>query len=321
MLDILCVGDSKIDIFLNIPSDNPHFGLDKEKNKLFLSYGEKIYIDRYVLGIGGNATNTAVGLARLGLNVGLCAEIGEDEFSGKILEELKQENISTDYISQTNKETSISIGLNYKNDRTLFTEHVQREHNFNFDNLQTKFIYLTSLGNVWELTYQKVLGFKKNHGIKLAFNPGTIQLERKGKIFMDILENTDYLFVNKQEAEEIVYGKELESEIKTDNIIKKLLYGLKSLGVKNVIITDGDNGSFAQDENNELHNLNRIDVPVVEKTGAGDAYTAGFLGAMLNGKQIEDAMRWGSLEAASVIQKIGAEEGLLTKSALEATNN
>jgi len=132
MLDILCVGDCKIDIFLNIPNDNPHFGLDKEKNKLFLSYGEKIYIDRYVLGTGGNATNTAVGIARLGLSVGLCAEIGKDEFSKKIFEELNKENINTDFLSQTDKETSISIGLNYKDDRTLFTEHVQREHNFNF---------------------------------------------------------------------------------------------------------------------------------------------------------------------------------------------
>jgi ribokinase len=320
MLDILCVGDAKIDIFLNIPDNNPHFGLDKEKNKLFLSYGEKIYIDRYVLGIGGNATNTAVGISRLGLNVGLCAEIGEDEFSRKIFEELKQENINTDFISQTDKETSISIGLNYKNDRTLFTEHVQRAHNFDFTNLQTNYIYLTSLGNVWESTYQNVLEFKNNHKTKLTFNPGTIQLEKKGKIFMDILGNTDYLFVNKQEAEEIIYGRELESEIQTDSAIKKLLYSLKSLGAKNVIITDGDNGSFAQDENNEFHNFKKIDVQVVEKTGAGDAYAAGFLAAILNGKHIEVAMRWGSLEAASVIQKIGAEAGLLTKIALETVD-
>jgi ribokinase len=318
MLDILCVGDCKIDIFLKIPDDNPHFGLDKEKNKLFLSYGEKIYIDRYILGIGGNATNTAVGIARLGLNVGLCAEIGKDEFSKKILEELKSENINTDFLSQTNKETSISIGLNYKEDRTLFTEHVQREHNFNFANLQTKFIYLTSLGNIWETTYQKVLEFKKINDIKLAFNPGTIQLEKKGKVFMDVLEQTDYLFVNKQEAEEIIYGKELEMQAENESLIKKLLYGLRGLGVKNVVITDGDNGSFVQDENNDFHHLAIFKVDVVEKTGAGDAYTAGFLAAVLNSKLIEEAMRWGTLNAASVVQKIGAEEGLLTKPALEA---
>ena len=317
MLDILCVGDAKIDIFLNIPADNPHFGLDEKQNKLFLSYGEKIYIDRYVLGIGGNATNTAVGMSRLGLSVGLCAEIGRDEFSRKILEELSQENISTYFISQTNKETSISIGLNYKDDRTLFTEHVQREHIFNFDNLQTKLIYLTSLGNVWEPTYQKVLEFKKTNNVKLAFNPGTIQLEKMGKVFMDLLEQTDYLFVNKQEAEEIIYEKELETTAQNDNQIKKLLYGLKCLGVKNVVITDSDNGSFVQDENNEFYELGVSQTDVVEKTGAGDAYTAGFLAALLSGKSVDEAMRWGTLDASSVIQKIGAEAGLLTKPSLE----
>jgi len=92
--------------------------------------------------------------------VGLCAEIGKDEFSQKILDQLAKENINTDFLSRTDKETSISIGLNYREDRTLFTEHVHREHNFNFANLQTKFIYLTSLGNIWETTYQKV--FKKS---------------------------------------------------------------------------------------------------------------------------------------------------------------
>jgi sugar/nucleoside kinase (ribokinase family) len=317
MLDILCVGDCKIDIFLKIPDDNPHFSLDREKNKLFLSYGEKIYIDRYVLGIGGNATNTAVGIARLGLNVGLCAEIGKDEFSQKILDKLKQEQVNTDFLSQTDKETSISIGLNYKEDRTLFTEHVQREHNFNFANLQTSFIYLTSLGNIWETTYQKVLEFKKINNTKLAFNPGTIQLEKKGRVFMDILEQTDYLFVNRQEAEEILYGKELELTTEKESQIKKLLYGLRGLGTKNVVITDGDNGSFAEDENNQFYSLGIIEVKVVEKTGAGDAYTAGFLAAVLNDRPIEEAMRWGALNAANVVQKIGAEEGLLQKLELE----
>jgi ribokinase len=318
MLDILCVGDCKIDIFLKIPDDNPHFSLDKEKNKLYLSYGEKIYIDKYVLGTGGNATNTAVGISRLGLNVGLCAEIGKDEFSKKILEELKKENVSINFLSQTDKETSISIGLNYKADRTLLTEHVQREHNFNFTDLQTKFVYLTSLGNVWETTYEKVLEFKKKHEVKLVFNPGTIQLEKKGKVFMDVLEQTDYLFVNRQEAEEILYGKELDLKAENNRELDKLLYGSKSLGAKNVIITDAENGSFVQDENNNFHHLEVERVEVVEKTGAGDAYAAGFLSAILNNKSVEEAMRWGTLDSASVVQKIGAEEGLLTKAALEA---
>lgn len=315
MLDILCVGDCKIDIFLRIPTGNPHFGLNEEKDKLFVSYGEKIYVDRYILGTGGNATNTAVGIARLGLGVGLCAEIGDDEFSQKILNNLKAENINTDFLLQTDKKTSISVILSYKQDRTIFSEHIQREHNFKLENLQTKFIYLTSLGNVWEKTYEKILELKKTSDIKLAFNPGTIQLEKKGKIFMDILENADYLFINKQEAEEVLYGKQLG--IENENQIKKLLFGLKSLGAKNVVITDGDNGSYAQDENDQIYHLGILKVEVVEKTGAGDAYSAGFLAAVIQGVGINEAMRWGAISSANVIQGIGAQVNLLTKAEME----
>jgi ribokinase len=317
MLDILCIGDSKIDIFLQIPENNPHFGLDDKKNKLFVSYGEKIYIEKYVLDIGGNATNTAVGIARLGLNVGLCAEIGKDELSQRILNTLKKEYINTDLLLQTDEDTSISVGLNYQGERTLFTEHVKREHNFNFENLQTKFVYLTSLGNLWEKTYEKALNFIKQNGLKLAFNPGSIQLEKDGKAIMDVLEKTGYLFVNKEEAEEILYGEELNLPKRNAEQIKKLLYGLKSLGVKIPVITDGDNGSYAQGKDNTVYHLGIVKTEVVEKTGAGDAYSAGFLAATIHGLEIPEAMRWGAINSANVIGKIGAEEGLLIRSDLE----
>jgi len=317
MLDILCIGDSKIDIFLQIPENNSHFGLNEAKNKLFVSFGEKIYIERYVMDIGGNATNAAVGIARLGLNVGLCAEIGEDELSQKILNKLKKENINTDLLLQTNEDTSISVGLNYAGERTLFTEHVKRDHNFNFENLQTKLVYLTSLGNLWEKTYEKVLSFVKQNHLKLAFNPGSIQLEKRGKVVMDALEIADYLFVNKEEAEEILYGEELNLAKGNENQIKKLLYGLRGLGAKNVVITDGDNGSYVESEKNETYHLGIIKTEVVEKTGAGDAFSAGFLSAIIHGLEIPEAMTWGTINSSSVIGKIGAERGLLTKSELE----
>jgi ribokinase len=318
MLDILCVGDSKLDIFFQIPDTSPHFGLDKENNKWLISFGEKISIDKYVLDIGGNATNTAVGISRLGFNVGLCAEIGKDEFSQKILNRLKEENINTNSLLQTdNEKTSFSVAISYKGDRTLFTEHAKRQHNFNFGNLETKFVYLTSLGEEWEKAYEKTLEFVLKNNLKLAFNPGSLQLAKRGKTIADIFERTDFLFVNKEEAEEILYGRELNLSPNNPSAIKKLLYGLRSLGVKNAIITDSDNGSFAQDEKDNIYSLGVIKVDVVEKTGAGDAYCAGFLGALLSQKPIDEAMIWGEVNSASVIGKIGAEEGLLTKKKLE----
>ena len=319
MLDILCIGDSVIDIFLRISENNPHFGLDKKNNKLMISFGEKINIDKYVLETGGNATNTAVGLERLDLNSGICAEIGKDEFSQKILSKLSKENVDTSLLLQTETEkTSFSVVINYNAERTIFSEHVKRSHEFNFDNLNTKFVYLTSLGAVWENAYEKTLKFVKTGNVKLAFNPGTLQLEKRDNLIFDIVEITDFLFLNKEEAEELLYGKQLDAHQgqTRESLIKKMLFGLKGLGAKNVIITDSNNGSYVYDDKNKFYKLGILDSEVVEKTGAGDSYTAGFLGATINGCSIEEAMVWGSVNAASVVGKVGAEEGLLTKTEL-----
>lgn len=318
MLDILCIGDSKVDIFIKIPKINPHLGFDKKNNQLLITLGEKINVDRYDVTVGGNATNSAVGISRLGFGTGICAEIGKDEFSQKILNKLEKENINRDLLLQNEKEkTSLSVILTHNGERTILSEHIQRDHNFIFENLKTKFIYLTSLGAVWEKAYEKTLELVTKNNLKLAFNPGTLQIEKRDKLIMDITEKTDYLFVNKEEAQELLYGKTLGLEIKNDKgLIKRLLFGLKSLGAKNVIITDSNNGSYVYDDKNKFYKLGILDSEVVEKTGAGDSYTAGFLGATINGCSIEEAMVWGSVNAASVVGKVGAQEGLLTKTQL-----
>src|SRR3972149_8346704 len=201
MLDILCIGDAVLDIFLQIPKSNPHFGLDVQKNKLFIDYGYKINVENYVKDIGGNACNTGVGIARFGKSVGLCAEIGADEFSSLIMIRLNIENINTNLITQnSNKKTSFSVCINYLGERTLFVEHVEREHNFNFENSSAGFIYLTSLGNKWENAYQKTLDFVKKTKTKLAFNPGTLQIETKSLLITQLIELSDYLFLNKKKA-------------------------------------------------------------------------------------------------------------------------
>ncbi len=317
MLDILCVGDAVLDIFLQIPEDSPHFDLNQDKTKLLIDYGYKIHVDDYVKEIGGNACNTAVGISRLNKKAGLCAEIGNDEFSNFILNKLKLENINTAFVSQTpNKKTSFSISLSFKGERTLLVEHVDRDHNFDIENSSARFVYLSSLGDKWQDAYQNTLDFVKNTKSKLAFNPGTLQLDERTRLVMEIIEKSDYLFLNKQEAEKLLFGKDkdLPSE-KSD--IKKLLFGLKSLGAKNIIITDSDNGSYVFDESDNYYHLEILKVKVIEKTGAGDGYNAGFIAAILNGKSITGAMLWGTVNSASVIQKIGAQQGLLKIDELE----
>jgi len=83
------------------------------------------------------------------------------------------------------------------------------------------------------------------------------------------------------------------------------------------VITDGENGSFATDQNGEVFTHGSIKTTIVEKTGAGDAYSSGFMAAILHGLSIKHAMRWGTLNAASVMEKVGAQNGLLTKEDME----
>ncbi len=307
MLDLLCIGDSVVDIFLEIPPENRHFGLNRETKKLFIDLGYKINLKGYTKDVGGNATNTAIGVSRLGKRVGLCTEIGDDEFSHFILNKLEAEKINTNLmIKDKNTKTSFSVSLNYLGERTLLVEHVERQHDFKIDNSSARFIYLTSLGNEWKKAYENVRIFLNKTNSKLAYNPGTLQLEEKGKIFFELIQSSDYFFVNKQEAEKILYGND-----KKDADIKKLLFGIKNLGAKNIIITDSSRGSYLIDTENNIYHLGIVKTDVIEKTGAGDAYTSGFIAAILNGEIILDAMRWGAINSSSVISKIGAQEGLL----------
>jgi len=321
-IDVICVGDAKLDIFLTIDEKNAHVKLDTSTHELHFEHGEKIEVEKMSLSVGGNAANVAVGISRLGFKSSLVAEIGKDEFSQKIIDNLVQENVDIEPVKQiTNEDSSITVGINFQGERTLFTEHVQREHDFDFERKTAKIVYLTSLGPIWEKAYEKTLEFIEKNNIKLFFNPGTLQIEKRNSIIWHIISKSEVLFVNKEEAEELLYGKEIAIPSKSENYIKKLLYGLKSLGARIVVITDGNNGSYAMDENHNTYKLGIIPCKIIEKTGAGDAYSSGFISAILNEENIKEAMRWGGFNSAGVIQEIGAQKGLLVRDAIKNNLN
>lgn len=309
--DVVCVGNAKIDTFLTLHEANKHLRLLKETNELCIKFGEKITVDKAEILLGGNAANVSVGISRLGLNTVLVAEIGKDEFAQKIINTLKSENVNTSNVLQAEgQQSSFSTILNYKNERTIFSEHVKREHNFNFENISAKWVYLTSLGEKWHDAYSKAIDFVKETKSNLAFNPGTLQIESGKNSIENVLSVTNLLFVNKEE------GEELLSYSHGQKSIEEIIVNLQKLGPKIVVITDGKNGSFAINQKGEIFKQEIIEGKVVEKTGAGDAYSSGFLAAMIYNKSIPDAMSWGAKNSASVIGKVGATTGLLHKNYL-----
>jgi len=304
--DLVTVGGATVDLFLLIDPTNPHFKFNKETNELSMHLGDKIVLDNAKFTVGGNAANVAVGVKRLGFKTLIFAEIGEDEFGHRILKTLKGEGVDTKKIIK-GTQTSFSIILNYAKDRTIFTEKPEREHNFSFVGLKTEWIYLTSLGEKWEEAYRKVEDLIQKKKIKLAFNPGATQLDKGLSSFSYLLSNTEVLIMNKEEGERI-------SNIKYQlSNIKELLLELKKLGPKIVVVTDGENGSHAINEVGEIFYQEAVKVRVMSRTGAGDAYSSGFLGALMAGKTLKEAMLWGTKNAASVIRLIGAQAGLMKR--------
>lgn len=308
--DVITVGNATVDIFLGVHDTNRHFRVNEQTKELCVKHGDKVLLDDAKFLLGGNACNVSVGLQRLGLKTSLITEVGQDEFSQKITNDLYKEGVSCDQVVKSADEiSSFSLILNYKKERTIFTESTEKDHNFSFNNLKADWIYLTSLNKKWMDAYEKTVDFAKKIGAKIVFNPGVAQIDAGQNHLSNILKSTEILIVNKKEAKRILDSEEEDIEI--------ILKALKGLGSRMAVVTNGANGAWCIDENDNIYYQDAKKAEVVELTGAGDAFSSGFLGAIINGKNIKEAMLWGDRNSASVIEKFGSQPGLLTKDEIE----
>lgn len=313
---VITVGESTVDAFMTIHNAKKECRIDE--GDLCFEHGKKIDVDRYDFCLGGNATNVAVGLTRLGIKTTLCTEMGDDEFSFIIRNGLAKEHVDRLFVTQTKKAPSnFSVIMNFQNDRTIFVHDVEREHEFDLADVTVDYMYLTSMGREWQTPYKKTVDFVKEQNAKLVFNPGSRQMYEGRDTVESAIKNTDILFVNKEEAELLLFTKEPSKSSDANEYVRKLLTELQKMGAKLVVITNGKHGSYALDEAGEFYFRGMYPGQPVERTGAGDAFACGFLAAIIHGLSIPKAMGWGSANAASVVKQIGAQAGLLTRDEME----
>ena len=307
-MDVLCVGNATIDVFVLL-HNLQKFSYDKFSNSISFPLGEKIPLDEYKLCLGGNACNVSVGLSRLGAKTSLAAEVGSDEFSEKIINDLSKERVDQTFIDkETRKTPHFNIVLSYEGDRTILDEKNPNTDGFNVGQTNPRVIYLSSINGDWRKIYDKV--FASNPNSLLAFNPGARQIYEKLNEVLNLLPKIEILFVNLSEAQNLT--KDFSPDIKT------VMGKLKNLGAKVSVVTDGINGSYAIDKSGEVYKLGVVSQEKPrERTGAGDSYAAGFMYGILTGRSISDAMKYGAINAESVIREIGAQKGLLTKEEIE----
>ncbi len=315
--DVITIGDSTIDTFIKIHDASVACDIHHEECKICVTYGDKIPVDSIGHGVAGNAANVAVGCKKLGLSTAIYTNLGDDSAGKTILKAFEDTEISTDYVqTQKGKDSNLSVILTFQGERTAFVYHQDWFYKLP-DLAKCRWLYFTSISESFTDSniVDEICHYIDSSGAKLVFSPGTFQLKADVKRFPRILEKCELFIVNLEEAKKV-----LDIELSEQVDINVLISKLHLLGPANIVITDGAEGSYSSDCKNILK-LGVFPVKVVEKTGAGDAYTSAVINALSEGIPLSEAMVWGAINAASVVQNIGPQKGLLTREELLRNRN
>ncbi len=313
--DFVAIGDILIDAFIELNKDNADVSIDLDTGRktLHMPFGGKLpYDDVVVVPAVGNSPNAAVAAHRLGLETGLVTNIGHDKFGKECLDALRQEGVHTDFVQiHEGLKTNYHYVLRYGPERTILINHEKYPYSLPDFPVPPKFFYFSSVGEHGLPYHHEIAEYVKNHDTKLAFQPGTFQIKVGVDAIRDIYENTEIFFCNKEEAQEIL--KTTEQDIPT------LVRMIRGLGPKIPVITDGPNGAFTVDADDQAWHMPMYPDPAdpVDRTGAGDSFSSTFTSAIILGLTPAEALAWGPINSMSVVQKIGAQAGLLTREQLE----
>ncbi|NMB91784.1 carbohydrate kinase family protein [candidate division WWE3 bacterium] len=308
-IDILTIGDCGIDLTMYISKADEVKISDTEKPEICFIHGSKIPVEQFETSIAGNALNVAVGCNYLGLQASMYSEIGDDPNSQRIINELNIQNIDTSYcVRNPGTPTDVHSIIVYNGERTIFSYHGKRIYQIrNWP--KPKLLYYTSIGKGFEPFQKELIKYiKSNIGIGVVFNPGTYQMKSGIETLKQFLEVTDILILNMEETLKITGEKPLA----------QMHINLHKMGVKMSVITDGDKGVSAFDGENLVSVNSYTDGnQVVDKTGAGDAFSSGFVSAIFHKKALKEALAWGVVNASGEITKESVGTGLYTKEKME----
>lgn len=312
-MDFLALGDIVVDTFIRLREAEVKCDERGEHCTLSMRFGDKIPYEFAVpLPAVGNSPNAAVAAARLGLASGLMTSLGSDRAGEDCLAVLAKEGVDASLIHvESGKETNQHYVLWYGPERTILIKHETYDYVLPNPMPVPKAVYLSSFGEAASVLYDPLTTwFEQNPGILLAFQPGTFQMKLGLERLKRLYARTNVFIANKEEYQRILATAE-EDE-------KRLMEMMRTKGPKICFLTDGPVGAYAQSDTGSWKiGLYPDGKDAYERTGAGDAFSATAVVALLKGKTIPEALTWGPVNSASVVQKIGAQAGLLTHEELE----
>ena len=293
-----------------------------EQKLLAFEYGAKIKSEEVSFNFGGGACNTAATFAKLGLDVAVSCQVGKDSDGEVMIKNLKEKEINTDLVQiDDNKKTGFSLVVVNKNggDRVIFKyKGASDSLEIKANNVkETKWIYLTSLAGNWKEDLAEIKKAVEENKIKLAWNPGAIQICAGKNELKNTLENTEILIVNKDEAIELVQGDEnVKLDYNEINDVAVLSKIIKNWGPKIVVITDGKNGAYLFSDKTILHSP-ATSKNSIDSTGAGDSFGSALVGGYILTGDLEIALKYGIINSGNVVGEYGAQNGILRKEEIE----
>ena len=274
-------------------------------NKL-ASAEEESFIGSYVETCGGSAANTIVGLSRLGCKVGFVGKIGSDRESKVILQDFCIEGVDTKGIVQAvqGKTGSVLGFVDNKGQRALYVDPGVND-TITYDEIdheyacKTKYLHLSSfVGEISFETQKKLLPIVSK-STKITLDPGMLNANKGYTALEPLLNKTNVLMPNAIELK-LLTGK-ANYRIGAKFLIQK--------GIEIVAVKLGSAGSYVTN-GAESYLVKSFDAEVVDTTGAGDAFCAGFITGLLNEESLFDCARIGNFVASRKITKFGARAGL-----------
>lgn len=300
MHDCISIGSSLVDIFIS----SKDLEAKRNKNQQILTYGDKLDLSDFHIFTGGGASNTSVALVRLGYKVAVISETGQDEFADLIIRDFEKEGVATQLLVREKLERtggsvllvtkdSERIALTYRGAASLLDPYDIPA----FWLTQAKWVHLSSIAGQ-KATLTKI--FKtliKDQDTKLSWNPGKAEINLLVKKTFDFNEiPCEVFFVNQQEWTLLA------------PVQKEILANFPQ-----VIITMGKKGGEVYLYGKKKFVFEGQGNHAVDDTGAGDAFSAGYIAALIDNREIDEAIVWGVRNASNVVRYYGAKTGLLRR--------
>jgi ribokinase len=294
--DVVTFGSGVVDVFAST-------GVAEKKGRLDLEVGSKYLIDGLRVEVGGGGTNCAVAFARFGLKTGCICKVGEDANGIEVLTALRSEKVKfLGKVGEGNTGYSMIVDSKKKNRTILTFKGASNDVSLiDIKRFKSQWLYYSSLLGKSFVAQKKLARQFVAGGGRLAFNPSSYSIEKQD--IRGLLRLCYVLVLNKEEAVEL--AKKYKGKGK--NVLEKL----GSLGPKVVVVTDKDKAVRCYDGVKMYKVVPHKGKRVVERTGAGDAFAAGFVAGMVRGHPIKECLDLGVMESEAVLAHYGAKNNLL----------